>query len=367
MPRKPWEGREGYPIAQKACELFLKGHSYTEIADELTGEFAPETFTREDPYKIVMFAVREGWFTFHPPPSEVIAEQIRTRYPKLRVIVATPPSVSEVAYRAACQALNLMVERAHKEAEASRPPGRFSAAFGNGRTMQQVAEQLAHRLIQPVAFLPEALCFQAVSAGVDSSAAGSDASAFLASLKNPGIRQTHPRLSVEFDLLHAPPVVPPSQRLALINDIPAASDWQDPDSTLRKYLSLKYSAESGQVSIGTNPKLKATHDALEAEGVVGEMLFLPFNKSGPIDQSRHDFRAFSLLELEDLPKLIDRGTRVMLVIGPCASEGCAHPKTRVLQTILAMDPPWITDLIVDSFTASSLLKNVETESRKADA
>ena len=90
------------------------------------------------------------------------------------------------------------------------------------------------------------------------------------------------------------------------------------------------------------------------DGCVSDMLWLPPASHGPIDSTRYPHRAMTLIELAMLPGYIQRGTQVLLVLGPCSV--CHRPKTDILGTLLHLPEPILIHLIVDSRSARGLLE-----------
>jgi hypothetical protein len=90
------------------------------------------------------------------------------------------------------------------------------------------------------------------------------------------------------------------------------------------------------------------------DGCVSDMLWLPLASHGPIDSTRYPHRAMTLIELAMLPGYIQRGTQVLLVLGPCSV--CHRPKTDILGTLLHLPEPILIHLIVDSRSARGLLE-----------
>jgi DNA-binding transcriptional regulator LsrR (DeoR family) len=108
---------------------------------------------------------------------------------------------------------------------------------------------------------------------------------------------------------------------------------------------------------GLNNKLRESDPesvrTLDQDGALGDMIWQPFGPNGPLP-TRLGKRAVTLLDLSDLPALVAGGTRVMLVLAPCAGEVCGEPKGEMLGAILG----WrggVTDLVVDARTAAMSL------------
>jgi DNA-binding transcriptional regulator LsrR (DeoR family) len=98
---------------------------------------------------------------------------------------------------------------------------------------------------------------------------------------------------------------------------------------------------------------KAVH-ALEREKCIGDLIWQPFSDSGPINKYV-GLRPVTLIDLDELPGLVRKGKRVLLVLAPCGGAGCGKPKTEMLRAILAWRDG-ITDLVVDARTAALALR-----------
>ena len=89
---------------------------------------------------------------------------------------------------------------------------------------------------------------------------------------------------------------------------------------------------------------------LEEAGAVGDMLWQPIGPEGAIEQTGR--RAFTLVDLKELPGMIERGKWVVLVIGPC--RRCNEPRGDLLRTILEMPSKYLSHLVVDSRSAAEI-------------
>jgi len=103
-----------------------------------------------------------------------------------------------------------------------------------------------------------------------------------------------------------------------------------------------------------------TSDRLREEGRVGDVMYRPFNPTGPIELG-NEIRAASLFELEELVEFAARpDTAVILVAGPCGSRGCGRSRDDALYPLLtepALDV-W-THLVTDVVTAENVLSTRE--------
>jgi hypothetical protein len=71
---------------------------------------------------------------------------------------------------------------------------------------------------------------------------------------------------------------------------------------------------------------------------------------------RTDVRTMTLMELSQLPEFIERGGKVLLLLGPCGASGCGGPKTDVFRAILRGGKT-VTHICVDSRTAKAVIES----------
>jgi DNA-binding transcriptional regulator LsrR (DeoR family) len=223
--------------------------------------------------------------------------------------------------------------------------------FAAGLSMREVAQVFAKLLTYPEPDLPENIAFHALVAGHDPRDPTTDPNAFFTFFLTP------PSITIKpsFMGLHAPAMVP-WQEIKKLRSTPeireaydaakqldivvtSGSDWNDEHSALR------FCMERSQSSMTTLRNL----------GVIGDMLWRPISERGPILQ-RTAVRALTVLELSDLPTLIRKKKRVLLMLGPCAV--CHHPKGRLLKGILSHEEQLASHLVVDSGTALELLREI---------
>ena len=119
----------------------------------------------------------------------------------------------------------------------------------------------------------------------------------------------------------------------------SATDWSDKHSALRKRM------ERSDQSMRT----------LEEERCVGDILWRPIAEHGPIE-AETEIRALTLIELSELPMLIRRGTKVLVMLAPCGGRGCNMPKGRLLRDVLNMKTSLVTHLVVDSRSAGEMMR-----------
>ncbi len=263
------------------------------------------------------------------------------------VKVTRTSDIGDVALHAAHTIRDIITKIAQEKKE-------IHIGFSGGNTTRRIFQRLVRLLTSPAYNFPKGktLVFHALVAGFDDAAPGTDPSSFFIYLDD--IQSSFDRT---FVLLHAPAFLPskdlrticeyPSVRYAkeqashLDLVVTSAAAFADDHSQLKNYY-YKHHA-------------KSTVDRLTGEGCIGDILWLPVTELGPLDLSGYKYRPMTLLELSELPERTDRGTKVLLVIGPCADprRPCDYRKTEVLNAVLNFQrqKKYFTHLVCDRSTA----------------
>jgi DNA-binding transcriptional regulator LsrR (DeoR family) len=304
------------------------------------------------PFEFIQQATREKhWLHFTAPWDELSSEIIRTTFDLDGVQVTLTDFIDDVAQRAAYMILDLLRDLRRAKSE-------VHIGFSGGHTTRKVFRKLAYLLTGPADSLPDIVC-HALVAGFDMTAPGTDPTSFFTYLAD-----QNTSVPTSFVLFHAPPIVPGAQMEALrklgpiqralnrSNEldliVTSAAVFSDPHSQLKRHFE-EYSPE--------------TVAQLERDGCIGDMLWLPINKDGPIDTANYAYRPVTVIELSELPKRINRGQKVLLVLGPCAdpTQHCDGTKTTILSTILNLHSRrhrYVTHLVVDRPTAKELIQGL---------
>lgn len=295
---------------------------------------------RAQPYELLRRAAKEKRLTYVPPLDSHLANELLERYELRRARVVRSLSATDVARHAAI----LMREFAESWQQPDLHIGiaggaliaetiRFWAEFLKQSRKLRFKRLFIHALVaatddprrSPNGFvqwlLEEALPFETKFISLP-------APAFLSSASLENLR----RMDEFQDAFKY------SGDLSLIVSS-AGAHWDRGCSGLHH----KYKEVSSETAL-----------ALEREGCIGDLMWQPFGPAGPLT-SRVGKRAATLLDLEDIPQLVPKGMRVMLVIAPCGGEGCGKPKEEILRALLA----WrngITDVVVDASAAQLALR-----------
>lgn len=328
------------------CKYLCEGKTPSEIVDLVKARYGIE-MTREAPYKFIRHAALKKWLRFVAPGEDTLTQRIRAEFGWLQHAEVVHTSVlDDVAYRTAA----LVIELLRSYARGPHPKEEVHIGFAGGHSMSMVAARLGELLSQPTDGLPKDIVFHSLVAGFDLATPVLSPNAFFTYFASVAL-VVHAR----FVALHAPAIVRPDQMDAFLA-LPGIRDSRESAKDLDIILT------SAGVMADEHSMLyryywtasRETITRLRRDGCVGDMLWLPLARSGPIDLAKYEYRAMSLLELGMLPAYIRRGTQVLLTLGPCGI--CDEPKTKILETILDLDEHLITHLVVDSRSARGLFE-----------
>jgi hypothetical protein len=354
-------GMDNEEVASVVCTYLCRGYTPAEIAALMATRHGIK-MTREAPYKFINYAASRNWLQFIGPREDYLSQKMREYFPWLQQVeVVHTGVVDDVAYRTAVMVVELLRARAKlldKE--------EVHIGFAGGYSMRTVAEKLAALLKQSTDPLPRKIVLHALVAGFDVETSVTDPNAFFTYFMTPE-KSAQEKADKEdrriaFVALHAPALVESGRMNELLTwpgikaaynrvkeldiIVTSAGSIQDEDNMLRKYYRVGDDDLSDDLNqIGTR---------LIEDGCVGDMLWLPLAKRGPMDNTRYRYRAMTLINLEELPRYIERGTQIVLTLGACTL--CQRTKEDILHTILHLEEQLITHLVVDSRTVRELLK-----------
>jgi DNA-binding transcriptional regulator LsrR (DeoR family) len=350
--------RERTELLSKVCQLFCHGKTANEIAQTLRAD--PKygsSFKREHAWRLVRYAAQRGWLRFTAPLEDELADVLSQRYKwqRNRVTIVSSAVLDHVADRAAERLLELV--RDYRE---MRQQEEIHIGFAGGRTLRKVAQKFAELLQRPAANNPQRIVIHAMVAAFNEDDFEADPNNFVSYFEQdvtavqialirmpaPGIVETKLWKSLrEFEAIRQ--VYSDAAKIHIV--VSSGGTWEDEHSTLATYMR---EVERKDV------------DQLKQLGVIGDLLWQPLSKEGPIEilPDRFQFRANTLMQLRELPEFIGRGGRVLLVLGACGK--CEQPKGDLLDVILHADPALVTDIVTDSPTVNDLLKTRRQASRR---
>ena len=336
-------------IQARVCGLFLAGKTVDEIVKICKEEGV--SLSRQMPYEILREAARHKRFKYIAPPSHTLSDELADRFSRLRTRLDVVHSVEsdQIAGRAAEKLLEMIASSSGN----TRYKNEFHIGFAGGGLLELTANFLSDKLRECRLPLPSTLYFHSLVARFDDDPVMDPNSFVRHFILGPPLP-----LTVRFVGVMAPGFIETdtvrklrqtegiSEAFEKIGDLDllvtsAGGHWTSGCSRLHQLYEL-----------GGHDQLLRE---LNARHCVGDLMWCPVGEDGPIVLN-HGKRAMTLVDLSDLPGLIGEGKRVMLILGPCAS--CRQPKSEILRTLLKLPQPLITDLVVDSYTARTVLSEL---------
>lgn len=331
-------------ITATVCKLFLEGQKAQSISKTLLQEYRVE-ISREQVYSRIHDAVRRGWLRFVPPSDNPLSKRIQEDYPSLDAVTVVQGTNEDLSFRSAEMLFKLVCQRTR----APYSQQTVHIGWAGGNAMRRVACEFAKLLTEPSTNLPDRIVCHALVAGFDVNMPMNDPNAFFTYFERDDLT-----VDVEYVGLHAPAVVLRSQ-IDKVKDLPVISDAvaqvgkvdivctsaaviKDEHSMLQRY--FRHIERNDQV--------------FQEHNCSGDMLWQPLGNDGPLAWPNSKYQSLTILYLEDLPKLISGGGKVLLSLGPCWQ--CRNPKTEILRSILNQKKQLITHLVTDSRTASGLYR-----------
>ncbi len=399
-----------------AAELFCQGKSPSQIQRQLSERFE-ETIRREEPYRLLQLAGALGYFIYRPPLEERLGEKLSDKWDLSGAYVVQTGVLADVASHAAEVLLDLIKQEwtvrrsgiaprgGRTEADRDDEAGTVRIGLAGGRTVLKIVRALVELLKREDPYkVPPVLGFHTACTGIDYHDPSTDPNAFMTHLlRVPGIDTR--TFAVPYQ---APPIMRPDVRAMLEEEpqmrraarlfkevdilVTAGSSWRiweisgsgelrpAPEShrdRAAEFMDLDPD-DPDRDADGPDPlntiysQLKALmlrHDKrgynrLIKAGTVADMLWQPLTFSGPAEVDTK-VQAMTLAPLSGIPDFIDRGKRVLFVLGPY--EG-GFDKGDVLLAALGAEAtadaalsarPLFTHLVCDHRTARAVLKTVE--------
>lgn len=351
MNRMNLHTRERMELMSLVCHLFCQGKTADQIAKLVRKD--PRyggSFKREHAWRLVRYAAKEGWLRFTAPAEQQLADALAEKYSwrRSRVTVVHTAVLDDLARHAAERLLDMVRDHC-----VSQNTKEIHVGFAGGRTLRKVAKHFADLLREPAEANPKKIVFHAMVAAFNENDFEADPNNFITyfldedisvdiacvRMPAPGIVETELYSQLrDFEAIRR--VYSDAAKIDIV--VTSGGRRGDQHSTLATYLK----------QIGDN-----VDEMFEKHGAVGDLLWQPLSKEGPIeiDPSHYRFRATTLMELQELPGFIQRGGRALMVLGSCSE--CHAPKGELLHVILHGDPRLVTDIVVDSPTVHDLFKN----------
>jgi DNA-binding transcriptional regulator LsrR (DeoR family) len=334
----------------RCCELFFDPHERREVKDvvRILASECGTRFTREQIYPMITEARRRGYFQLLPRSEQKLSAMVADRYghkeDTIHVCAVQGPSASGfVAASAAEFIVSLIRELARR--------GKYRVRLGlvGGRTIMEVAKQLASRLRHEVRLPP--LGIHVVCSGFDVGAPETAPVTFLGYFADV---PTH----IEYVGLFASPLV-------RWNKYEREKERPGISTSFRRAHEIDIVITSLSSSKDKHGPLqdimlvgKTAPNDLKGAGYIGDVAYQPFSERAPIE-IRSGYRAVTLFGLKDLVALARTPDKhVVLVGGPCPR--CGRSRADAFRPLLK-EPGlkvW-SHVFMDARTADMLVSDAE--------
>ena len=324
---------KNFELLSLVCYMHTAGATNKEILRAVRKKFSKAKLKREDPNWIIRWAAKEGWLRFRPPYHHEYRQQIRDLYSLQEVEVISSSEVNVVAWESARMLLHML-----------RSVGKETVHVGvaGGHTVRALMHALAEQMVAPVSDMPRVVHFHALAAGFDPDEPSTNPNAFVTFFDGKFITT-----QIRFTGLSAPAMVEPATYERLKEHFP---DIRDAFEAAKKLDIVVTSGSTWHVDGILCKRMKAEDQkTLEAEGVIGDLLWRPISKRGPIEAETD--RAFTLVELQQLQQFAREGKKVLVALAPCGL--CGELKGTLLQCIL--EHKIVTHVVVDARSAGQML------------
>jgi len=337
-------------VLSGVCRHFCQGMMPTEIVKAVKKDLGI-TLTREKPYLYLAYAASQGWLSYRAPHDYAAIEEIRERCDWLEEIEVVKTAVFEDVGSRAADMLVRMCQRLHRKKKKKV----VHIGLSGGHALRRTMRAFSRRLRMPIPGMPSEIVFVSLVSGFSVREPSTDPASYCLLFRDPAI-EMHVKIGFvglksqavvetrDFERLKKVPGI--REGFDSVGDIDiiltSGSCWADEHSLLRDYMQ-QYAVKDFK--------------ALKRAGCVGDILWRPMALSGPIEMETR-IRALTLLELADLPSMIDNEKWIMLVLGPCGTEGCNRPKHEILDAILGCEKALISHLVTDSITAALATENL---------
>ncbi len=327
-----------YELVSLVCYRHVNGEINKNIVKEVKKKFPRVEMTREDPTWIVRRAALKGMLVFRPPRNDDYRVQILERFPTLhRVEVVSSAEVGLVAEESARMLVQMLCKVGQTKNTAH-------VGVAGGHTVRALMRALADELQELVGGLPKCIHFHALAVGFDPDDPSTNPNAFVTFFDNKLIPA-----NICHTGLNAPAVVTPK----MFEELRSHTDIEQAFRAA-KHIDIFVTAGSTWHRCGVLRRRmeieKSDREKLEAAGVVGDLLWRPISRSGPIEVETIR-RAFTLVELPELRTYVKKGKLVLATLAPCGV--CGQLKGELADCILEQNI--VTHLVIDTRSGGQLL------------
>lgn len=332
-----------YELVSTVCELHCGGMRAKQIIEELKKyeHLRRVEVLREDPGYIVEQAGKGGSLVYRPSHDAAYRDKILMgELPAPEDIDVVRSIDVNVVAREASRMLVRMLRNVDKKT--------VHVGVAGGHTMRALMRALARELVEPIGRIPPTIHFHALAAGFDLNDPTTNPNSFVSFFDRQLIAT-----NIKFTGLNAPAIVDPGM-FGKLKDFPDIKEAFDAVKNIDIF------ATSGTSWLDEHAVLRKRMEAadrrlLEAQRVVGDVLWRPLSLDGPIEIETAS-RAFTLVELSELQELIrSEGRKVLLALAPCGI--CRSLKGNLLRS--ALEARIATHVVCDMRSAGQLLATAQ--------
>ncbi len=325
------------------CSLYFDKHWG---AEKISAEMKKRglSINRESVYRYLRKARERGYIKFLPPRDRELSARLKERFGgSIHVINTGQFTVNSILADAAAALV----------AEKIRDRGKFKGdipvhlGFTGGVTCRNVAYVLSQQYKNDLK-LPN-LAIHAITGGFGAREAQLAPDTWFAWFLQH--KNDDPAREVSFVGLFAPPMVATPSMYEAIKNLPGVLEAFQDRSQIEILVTSLGIADDPWL-----PFVEETRKSLlrEQTGWVGDVLYCPYSKAGPIDEADLEWHPFTLFRIPELVEMAAGGKTVILVCGP--SHRNNRRKTAALLPLLENPKLRVfTDLVIDVGTAQEVI------------
>ena len=327
---------KNFELLSLVCKMHTTGATNKEILRAVKKKFPKAKLMREDPNWIIRQTALRKWFRFQPPRHDEHRSEILNLHALEAIEVISSSEVDVIALEAARMLLR-MLRSLGKSKET------VHVGVAGGHTIRALMQELAKEIGDPFKDMPKVVHFHALAAGFNPEEPSTNPNAFVTFFDDKFIPT-----KIRFTGLSAPAIVENDTFEKLKKNFADISDAFE----AMKELDIVVTSGSTWHECGVlRKRMKASdQEILEAAGVVGDLLWRPISRRGPIE-AKTDLRAFTLIELKQLQRFVREGKKVLLALAPCGL--CGALKGDLLECIL--EHKLANYVVVDARSADQML------------
>ncbi len=327
----------------EVCSLFFDKHWGAEkIAAEMKKRGV--SVNRESVYRHLRKARERGYIKFLPPRDRELSARLREKFRgAIHVINTGQFAVNSVLADAAAA---LVAEKIRDRGKLKKDAP-VHIGFTGGVTTRNVAYELSQQYKNDLQ-LPN-LVIHAITGGFGAREAQLAPDTWFAWFLQH--KSDEPAREVSFVGLFAPPMVTTSTMYEEIKDLPGVAEAFQDRSQIEIVVTSLGTADDPWIPFVEEGRKSSL---MEQTGWVGNVLYCPYSKEGPIDEAGLEWYPFTLFRIPELVEMAAGGKTIVLVCGP--SHRSNRRKTAALLPLL-MNPKLrvFTDLVIDVGTAQEVI------------